>query len=300
MADKNEKTERTIFHSRALLFWVVAATLIVGSLAALPVAWALPDQAPDFQTVPTRTPTPTSPGSGPTPTDPPSGPTDTPVVPTSTPVQPTRTPTPVRPTDTPVPGQPTSTLTPVRPTDTPVPGQPTSTPGPVEPTATLPAAVTPVVPPVPVPLFVPEDCLTWPTPGFIPEQLPTLMFEGSSDFFMAVPGQNVQLSLNLKNLGSSPVHDVVVCNPLDSALELVDASVTQGTTRVMPGGVIAELGTVPPRGTAEIQLMLTIRGEQPLGTVIENQAWVAADDQRASTWLWTWALPPAWLPPTGN
>jgi hypothetical protein len=37
-----------------------------------------------------------------------------------------------------------------------------------------------------------------------------------------------------------------------------------------------------------------------LGGVIESQAWLFADGQRASTDLLTWALPPAYLPPTGR
>ena len=42
---------------RRVLPWVVVGALVLGVLAVMPSVWALPQQAPDFQTVPTLTPT---------------------------------------------------------------------------------------------------------------------------------------------------------------------------------------------------------------------------------------------------
>ena len=78
MKTKDKSLEVRRNSPRRILPWVVAGVLILGVLSVMPSVWALPQQAPDFQTVPTLTPIP------PPATDPPpatSAPTDTPVLP---------------------------------------------------------------------------------------------------------------------------------------------------------------------------------------------------------------------------
>ncbi|MFZ2362546.1 MAG: hypothetical protein WA040_24610, partial [Anaerolineae bacterium] len=72
-------TDRRLRSPRALA-WVIVGLFVLGVLAVMPGAWALPNQAPDFQTVPTLTPTPTRPSGGATATNTPPGapPTNTP------------------------------------------------------------------------------------------------------------------------------------------------------------------------------------------------------------------------------
>ncbi|MGC9084331.1 MAG: hypothetical protein ACP5ME_14290, partial [Anaerolineae bacterium] len=71
---------------KRVAFWLVAIGVLILGLAVGPELWAAPGQAPDRQTVPTRTPVP--PPTEPPP-PPPSG--ETPAAPTATPVPPTAT-----------------------------------------------------------------------------------------------------------------------------------------------------------------------------------------------------------------
>lgn len=206
---------------------------------------------------------------------------------------PTLTPTPTRP------GQnPTDTPSPSQPTDTPQPGQPTLTP---PPPPNAPPTVTPLPPAlVPVAPVVPSRCWAVPTPGFAPVRQPSLVFEAQSDEALVVPEQTLHLRLLVSNRGSAAVRDVVICNPLVAALEPAQPTASQGSVRLEPEGLIAELGSLAAGQQAEVSVVLAIPADYPLGGVIENQAWLFAGDQQASTGLWTWALPPAWLPPTGD
>ena len=68
----------------------------------------------------------------------------------------------------------------------------------------------------------------------------------------------------------------------------------------MPEGLVVEVGDLAPGATATAEMSLTIPVDFPLGGVIQNQAWLFAGGQKASTSLLTWALPPAYLPPTGK
>lgn len=252
---------------RRSLPWVIVGMLILGLLAIMPGAWALPDQAPDFQTVPTLTPTPTRPGTGPT----------------ATPGQPTNTPAPGS-TDTPVPG---ATNTPQPP-----PGA-TATP-----TAT--ASPTPRVPAALPPRPGANPCWAVPTPGFAPEAAQQFVWSAASDQFLVVPGQEITLRLVVENTGTSDLPSVSICNPLDPALQPGQPSATQGRVRLEPEGLVAELGALAAGQTAQVELSLRIPPNYPLGGVIESQAWLFSADQRASTELLTWALPPSYLPPTGR
>lgn len=255
---------RLAWAATSLAVFVLIVALV---LAGQPAAEARTAAAPDGQTVPTVTPTPTRPGQVPG---------DTP-----TPAQPTETPQPGQPTDTPVP-----------------PGQPTPTPLPppnAPPTATpLPPALAPVAP------VVPGRCWAVPTPGFAPVRQASLAFEAQSDETLIVPGQTLHLRLLVTNRGSAAVRNVVICNPLVSALRPAQPEASQGAVRLEPEGLIAELGDLAAGREAQVTVALTVPADYPLGGVIENQAWLFAEGQQASTGLWTWALPPAWLPPTGR
>jgi uncharacterized repeat protein (TIGR01451 family) len=138
------------------------------------------------------------------------------------------------------------------------------------------------------------------TPGFAAVRQPSLSFEAQSDETLVAPGQTLQLRLIVGNNGNAAVRDVVICNPLVAALEPAQPSVSQGTARLDPEGFIVELGNLPAGEQAEVLIDLVVPADYPLGGVIENQAWLFAEGQQASTGLWTWALPPAWLPPTGD
>lgn len=224
--------------------------LILGLLAAMPGAWALPEQSPDFQTVPTITPAPTSPPPQPPP-----------------------------------------------PTDTPAPAPPTNTP---EPAGTVTSSPTRTVQPATATPVGPNPCWAVPTPGFVAEPLPQLVFRALSDQSLVTPGQSITLRLTVENTGSSALSNILICNPLAPTLVPGTPVTSQGRARLEPQGLLVELGALAPGQTAQVQLTLDIPLDHPPGEVIENQAWLFAGGQRASTDLWTWALPPAYLPPTGR
>lgn len=281
-----------------ILSWVVVGMLLLGVLAVMPGVWALPQQSPDFQTLPTLTPTPTPRGATATPTQP--GATATPTRPgaTVTPTQAGATATPTRPgepTDTPVPG--------VTPTDTPVSGTPTQTPGPGTPTVMATVAATSSTPTrvgaTPT-QGKPLVCWIVPTPGFDQVRAADLAFEATSDQSLVVPGQTFSFRLTATNQGKEAIADVRICDPIDPALTRGKPVTSQGKASLVPEGLIVEVGALAPGDTATIELPLTIPTDFPLGGVIENQAWLFANGQQVSTSLQTWALPPAYLPPTGS
>lgn len=266
---------------RGVLPWIVVGAVILGIFAIMPGAWALPEQAPDFQTVPTLTPTPTDRAATPTP----------PRV-TATPGQPTDTPAPgATPTDTPAALTPTA----VPQTATPLAGTPTAAAS-ASPIASA-TATQVTVTPVPVGL---GDCWTVPTPGFEPVQVESLKFEATSDQGLVVPGQVLTLRLTATNLGDDVVENVLICNPLDPALQRGTPTSTQGEASLVAQGLVVDVGDLLPAISATAELTLTIPIDFPLGGVIEDQAWLFAESQQVSTSLLTWALPPAYLPPTGK
>ena len=127
-----------------------------------------------------------------------------------------------------------------------------------------------------------------------------LQWRIESDQFLVVPGQTITQRLLVENTGAIALPDVLICNPLNPALVPGRPATTQGVARIEPEGLLVELGDLAPGQTAQVDLSLRIPADYPLGGVIESQAWLFADGQRASTDLLTWALPPAYLPPTGQ
>ena len=122
----------------------------------------------------------------------------------------------------------------------------------------------------------------------------------NSDQALVVPGQTLTLRLTATNLGNEVIGDVLICNPLDPALQRGKPVVSQGRATLAAEGLIVEFGDLLPGDSATAQISLTIPADFPLGGVIQDQAWLFAQDQRASTGLLTWALPPVYLPPTGE
>lgn len=275
----NLSPDKRLRWSRSLA-WVAAGLFALGMLAIMPGAWALPDQSPDFQTVPTLTPTPTRPSGGPTATN------------TAQP-DPTNTPQPGA-TNTPQPG---ATATPTSPSGATATSTPTVRPG------TTPSPTRTRTGPLPAVSGQPgaNPCWTVPTPGFAPERITSsLTLRMESDQFLVVPGQVITQRLLVENRGAVALSDVLICNPLDPDLVPGQPTASQGIASMEPEGLIAELGDLAAGQAAQVDLSIRIPVDYPLGGVIESQAWLFSAGQRASTDLLTWALPPAYLPPTGQ
>lgn len=120
-----------------------------------------------------------------------------------------------------------------------------------------------------------------------------------SDEFLVVPGQTIHLRLLVTNQGNTTATNLLVCAPLDGVLEKAQPSSSQGRVWLEEPGLVAQLGSLSAGSQAELSIELGIPADYPLGGVIEHQAWLFSGSQRASSELWTWALPPMWLPPTG-
>lgn len=144
-----------------------------------------------------------------------------------------------------------------------------------------------------------SSCWTAPTPGFSPLRLETLAIQVESDETLVVPGQVIHLRLLVTNRGSTMARNLLVCAPLDAALTRTQPTSSQGQVWLEEPGLVAQLAGLPAGRQAEVSIELSIPADYPLGGVIEHQAWLLAGSQRASSDLWTWALPPALLPPTG-
>ncbi len=144
-------------------------------------------------------------------------------------------------------------------------------------------------------------CWAAPTPGFAPERIPSVEWRAESDQSLVVPGQTITQRLVVRNTGATALSGVLICNPLNKALVPGQPKTTQGQARIEPEGLLVNLGNLAAGQTAQVELSLTIPADYPLGGVIESQAWLLwSNGQRASTDLLTWALPPAYLPPTGE
>jgi uncharacterized repeat protein (TIGR01451 family) len=128
-----------------------------------------------------------------------------------------------------------------------------------------------------------------------------VVWTAESDQYLVVPGQTITQRLVVRNTGTSALASVLICNPLNPALVRGQPRTTQGQARVEPEGLLVELGNLAAGQTAQVDLSLTIPADYPLGGVIESQPWLLwGSGQRASADLLTWALPPAYLPPTGK
>lgn len=128
----------------------------------------------------------------------------------------------------------------------------------------------------------------------------SVRWTAESDQRLVTPGQTITLRLLVENTGPNALADVLICNPLNPALIVGQPRTTQGRAWIDAAGLAAELDTLEEGQVARVELSLRIPADYPLGGVIENQAWLFSNGQRASTDLLTWALPPAYLPPTGQ
>ena len=114
------------------------------------------------------------------------------------------------------------------------------------------------------------------------------------------PGQDATLELVVGNLSDQVVGNLLLCAPFDPDLVVTNPTASRGRAKLEPQGLVVELDELASGASARVSVDLGIPVDYPLGGVIESQALLFFNGQQASTDLWTWALPPAWLPPTGE
>jgi len=278
----------------SLLSVVVLGLLALALLTSGPPVWATESQSWLHQTVPTNTHTPTlTPDATATPTA-----TSTPES-TATPTvtrTPTRTPTlkPGEPTHTPTPtatSTPESTATPTvtrTPTRTPTlkPGEPTHTP-----------TLTPT--PVPDEPTVTPTVRSTPT-AVIVDTGEKLVLVQSSSSMMALPGSDLNFTLQLTNPGPEELLDVRIEDDLPASLQLQDVSVYGGQVEIAGSRFTVTLDRLALGQTVIITVRTQVAASAALGTVIDHRP-VAIYASLEQHWpLLSVPLPPAGLPPTGE
>lgn len=223
---------------------------------------------------------------------------------------PTFTPTEETPTETPTPTA-TATFTPT-PTETPVPPPPPPPPPPpstetptASPTATLRPTRTPTRGPSPTPW-----CVTA-TP-----EVPGVVVEKEVNPPTVSPGQDVRITIRVRNTGAQPASRLVVEDTLPAFLQILAVRSTRGIPAISGQTVRVSVGTLEPGGEVTVTIEARARADVPAGTAVENVAVVSYDGGQSTapfprptpdrpicplvpeaggtthspTWAWTWVL----------
>ena len=85
-----------------------------------------------------------------------------------------------------------------------------------------------------------------------------LEFVADSDQGLVVPGQTLKLRLTATNVGDKTIEDVLICNPLDQALQRGKPEVSQGKASLVSEGLVVEVGDLLPGIKATAEMSLTI------------------------------------------
>lgn len=183
--------------------------------------------------------------------------------PTSTPTETsTATPTPM-PTVTP-------TETPVIPPPPPPPPPPTETPT-APPTATPRPTRTPTRGPSPTPW-----CFTA-TP-----EAPGIVVEKGVNPPILSPGEDVRITIQVRNTGTQPVSHLVVEDTLPAFLQILAVRSTRGIPAISGQTVRVSVGTLEPGGQVTITIEARARADVPAGTAVVNVAVASYDGGRST------------------
>ncbi len=177
------------------------------------------------------------------------------------------------PTETPT-ETPTATFTPTPP-ETAVPPPPPPPPPPTEtptasPTSPLRPTRTPTRGPSPTPW-----CFTA-TP-----EVPGIGVEKEVSPPIVSPGQDVRITIRVRNTGTQPVSGLVVEDTLPASLQILAVRSTRGIPAISGQTVRVSVGTLGPGGQVTITIEARARANVPAGTAIENIAVASYDGGRS-------------------
>ncbi len=181
---------------------------------------------------------------------------------------PTETPT-TTPTATSTP-TPTATSVPPPPPPPPPSPPPTETPT-ASPTATLRPTRTPTRGPSPTPW-----CFTA-TP-----EVPGIVVEKEVNPSTVSPGQNVRITIRVRNTSTQPVSGLMVEDTLPAFLQILAARSTRGIPAISGQTVRVSVGTLEPGGEVTITIEARARADVPAGTGVENIAVASYDGGRST------------------
>ncbi|GEM_PF-2491441 len=114
-----------------------------------------------------------------------------------------------------------------------------------------------------------------------------------------LPGEELRFQLWLTNTSAVAVTGLIVADPLDPALELVEVRATQGAAEVQDHLLTLDLGTLDAGQRALVLLRTRLSNQARPGQVILNQVTAYFDGGQIASNVVAAGLPPDELPATG-
>lgn len=115
-----------------------------------------------------------------------------------------------------------------------------------------------------------------------------------------LPGEELQFRLWLTNTSAVAITGLIVADPLDPALELLEVRATQGAAEVRDHLLTLDLGTLDAGQTALVLLRTRVTAQARPGQIVLNQATAYFDGGQATSNVAAAGLPPDELPATGR
>lgn len=172
----------------------------------------------------------------------------------------------------------TSTATPTAtPTETPVPPPPPPPPPPPTETPTAPPTATPR--PTRTPTRGPS-----PTPWCFTAtpEIPGIVVEKWVSSPTVSPGQDVRITIQVRNTGTQPASHLVVEDTLPDFLQILAVRPTRGIPAISGQTVRVSVGTLEPGSQVTITIEARARADVPAGTAVENIAAASYDGGRST------------------
>jgi len=114
-----------------------------------------------------------------------------------------------------------------------------------------------------------------------------------------LPEDELEFSLWLTNATSSAITGLVLRDPLDPALHLLEVSATQGAAELRDATLMVHLGTLEAGQATLLILRARVAAEAQPGQIILNQVTAFFDGGQAISNVAAAGLPPVRLPATG-
>lgn len=154
---------------------------------------------------------------------------------------------------------------------------------------------TPTPPTVPTP---PRGVTPRP-PGEVPPADRTLVLTMKVEPQDILPEEELEFTLWLTNVTTSAVTGIVLTDPLDRALHLLEVSATQGAAEVRDATLMVHLGTLEAGQAALFVIRARVSTEAQPGQIILNQVSAFFDGDQVLSNVVAAGLPPDRLPATG-
>ncbi|MGB9872791.1 MAG: hypothetical protein ACPLYD_14195, partial [Anaerolineae bacterium] len=95
------------------------------------------------------------------------------------------------------------------------------------------------------------------------------------------PGQDVRITIRVRNTGTQPVSHLVVEDTLPPYLQILAVRSTRGIPAISGQTVRVSVGTLEPGGEVAITIEARARADVPAGTAVENVAVASYDGGRS-------------------